>query len=142
MIELDEKWFYIHGIHCSLTSDHNFIECMLPFVEDFPEPGKMTFSYRNYKDIDLQQFCHDLEVLLRSKNWSDVSLNETLRCFNESIVETMNIHAPIIKKKFSQKRTEFTNPTIRVTTWKVGLEIKTNSGLFRIFFDFFKTFFR
>ena len=85
---------------------------MLPFVKDFPKPGKMTFSYRNYKDIDLQQFCHDLEVLVKSKNFSDVSLNDALRCFNESIVETMNTHAPIINKKFSQKRTEFTNPTI------------------------------
>ena len=45
--ELAEKSIYVHGLHCSLTSDHKFIECMLPFIKDFPKPEKVIQSYQN-----------------------------------------------------------------------------------------------
>ena len=85
---------------------------MLPFIKDFPKPEKVIQSYRNYKDIDLQEFCYDFEALAKDNSFHDLNLNDALQCFDECIVGTMNIHAPIINQQFSQKRTVFTNPTI------------------------------
>ena len=110
--ELVDKSLYVYELHHSITSDHSFIEYILPFVRDPPKSKKRLVSYRNYKDIDIEKFCSDFKVLADSKNISSLDLNNTLHCFNACITETLDTHAPRINKQFSNKRTDFTNPTI------------------------------
>ena len=112
MKELADKSLYVHELYHSVTSDHCFIEYMLSFVKDPPKPEKQRISFRDYKSIDIRQFCSDFEVLAKSKNIFSLDLNDALHCFNESLVEVLDSHAPIINKQFSNKRTDFTNPTI------------------------------
>ena len=110
--ELVDKSLHVYELHYSLMSDHNFIEYLLPFVTDPPKPEKRFISYRNYKDIDIQQFCSDFEVLANSKNITNLNINDAIDCFNTCITEILDAHAPVINKQFSNKRTNFTNPTI------------------------------
>ena len=111
--DLVDKSLHVYDLHYSLTSDHHFIEYLLSFAEDSPKTEKRIISYRNYnKGIDIEQICSDFQALANSKNISALNLNDAVDCFNESITEILNTHAPVINKKFSHKRTNFTNPTI------------------------------
>ena len=110
--ELADKSLFIYELHHSLTSDHNFIEYLLPFVRDPPQPEKRVVSFRNHRDIDITKFCNDFEVLANDKNISNLNLDDALDCFNKCILETLDAHAPIINKRFSSKRTNFTTPQI------------------------------
>ena len=110
--QLADKSIYVHELSYSLSSDHNFIECFLPFVKDAPKPMKKYQSYRNYNGINIEQFCHDFEISINNRDFFNLELNDSLDCFNNTIAETINIHAPLINKCFVSKKTEFTNSNI------------------------------
>ena len=110
--QLVEKSLYIYDQCHSLTSDHKFIECLIPFAKDDPLPSNVEKSFRNYKDIELKQFCMDIESRLLSLSFFTFDVNAAVKVFNEVLVEVLDQHAPIVTKSFSIKKTDFTNPKI------------------------------
>ena len=58
---------FVHDLCHSLTSDHKFIECLIPFFKDPPKPPKVT-SFRNFNDINVNNFCQDLKEKLQLLN--------------------------------------------------------------------------
>ena len=110
--QLAEKSLYIHGLCHSVTSDHNFIEYLLPFLKDAPKPLKKSISYRNYSDINVDKFCIDFKNNIANKSFFNMEVNGSLDCFNETITEIIDNHAPVINKCFVHKRKEFSNSEI------------------------------
>ena len=110
--QLATKTLHVYDLCHSLTSDHSFIECFLTFVKDTPKSVKKVTSYRNYKDINIEQFCADFKALADRSNFPDQEVNHALECFNKTVTHVMDVHAPIVKKCFIRKRTEFSNSTI------------------------------
>ena len=111
---LAEKSVYIHDLCFSMTSDHHFIECLLPFVKYPPKPKKSISSYRDYNGIDIAQFCQDIEnnIEFMDCNYFALDIDKALERFSEAMQLSLDKHAPLTKKCFTQKRTEFTNPTV------------------------------
>ena len=112
--ELATQSLYIYDLCHSLTSDHKFIECLIPFTKDPPKPMKETKSFRNFKDIDVNQFCIDLKALLDlpDNDFFNLDADKAVQCFNDALKETVDKHAPLVTKCFTSKRTPFTNSEI------------------------------
>ena len=112
--ELASKSVYVYDLFYSMTSDHKFIECLIPFSRDPPKPIKEIKSYRNFKAIDVDQFCNDFKRILDSPtiDFFNLDADRAVECFNDALKETLNKHAPLVTKSFVHKRTSFTNPEI------------------------------
>ena len=113
-ISLAKKSLFIHDLCYSMTSDHCFIECLVPFIRDPPKPLRSVSSYRNYRSIDLDEFCKDTESILNSLhcNYFNLDIDGAVINFEESMKVALDKHAPKINKCFTQKRTDFTNANI------------------------------
>ena len=110
--QLVEKSLYIYDPCFSVTSDHYFIECLVPFVKDDPLPSSIEKSFRNFKAIKVDKFCEDLERLLQLSNFFALDVDAAIDCFNGSLVEVLDEHAPMITKSFVIKKTDFTTPKV------------------------------
>ena len=111
---LAEKTLYIHDLSLSMTSDHCFIECLVPFVKTPPKPSRSVSQYRNINAIDITQFCNDIERKLGSVDcdFSKLDINSSVDRFNEALQSSLDKHAPVTERCFSYKRTDFTNPKL------------------------------
>lgn len=110
--QLIEKSLYVYDLCYSVTSDHNFIECLVPFAKDVPPPSSVKKSFRNFKSIDVEKFCGDVEKSLCLSKFFTLDVDAAINCFNGSLIEVLNEHAPIITKSFMIKKTEFTTPKV------------------------------
>ena len=114
LITLAEQSIYIHDICFSMTSDHHFIECLLPFVRSPPKPTRSVRSYRNYKAINIEQFCSDIEnnLNIKSCNYFSLSVDDAVQMFEDALQSTLDKHAPCTEKCFANKRIDFTTPAV------------------------------
>ena len=66
MVQLVKQSLFVYDLCHSMTSDHKFIEYLIPFVKD-PVKPKMEWRYiRNYKNINIEKFGCDMKELLES----------------------------------------------------------------------------
>ena len=77
-------------------SDHCFIECFL----SIPGPNLVMkeIQFRKLKNIDLQAFQADIAAsdLCTTSSWS--SLDDLVRCYNATLSQILDNHAPLRKK--------------------------------------------
>ena len=109
--QLIKQSMYIYDICYSMTSDHNFIEFLIPFIEDPIKPRKDWLSFRNYKSIDIEKFGTDLKSFLEmpTLDFFNTNVEQAVDLLNDAFTETLDKHAPTITKYFSFKRTSFTS---------------------------------
>ena len=109
--QLIKQSMYIYDIFYSMTSDHNFIEFLIPFIEDPIKPRKDWLSFRNYKSIDIEKFGTDLKSFLEmpTLDFFNTNVEQAVDLLNDAFTETLDKHAPTITKYFSFKRTSFTS---------------------------------
>ena len=113
--QLASQSLHIYELCYSLTSDHKFIECLIPFIRDPAKTMKEIKSYRDFKSINLDQFCSDAKMRLKSlcdDFASLINVNDAVHCLNDALQYATNIHAPLVTKCFIKKRTSYTNPEI------------------------------
>ena len=111
--DIAKQSLFVHDVCFSVTSDHSFVECLVPFFKDAPKPPEVK-SYRNFKDISAELFCHDFKELLEEicSDYFDLEVDEAVKCFNDVLLKTLDQHAPVIEKQFVEKKTTFTTPEI------------------------------
>lgn len=109
--QLLKQSLFVHDICHSMTSDHNFIEFLVPFVKDQIKPRNEWRPIRNIRHIDIEHFGNDLKASLESPSvdFFNCELNDAVRIFNDTLIKTLDKHAPLIHKHFKVKRTPFTN---------------------------------
>ena len=114
ILPLAKQSLFIHDLCYSLTSDHKFIEFVVPFLKNPPTPIRTTSSYRDYKAINIADFCFDTKNILDSveNNFFRLDVNDATVLFDEALSSTLDIHTPVVYKCFTKKRTDFTNPDI------------------------------
>lgn len=112
--ELIKHTLHVHDLCHSVTSDHSFIEFLVPFIKDPIKPTKEWRSIRNFKDIDIDQFGSDLKTSLESSDvdFFNLSLDDAVDALNDAITATLEKHAPLVQKYFAIKRTKFTTPEV------------------------------
>ena len=114
ILTLAKQSLHIHDLCYSITSDHNFIEFMIPFVKNPPKPLRTVSSYRDYKNMDIDKFCCDTENIIKSLhcNYFKLDVDDAVTHFEEALKRACDEHAPLVTKCFIQKRTDFTNDKI------------------------------
>ena len=112
--QLVQKSLFVHDLCHSMTSDHNFIEFLVPFIKDPPKPKSEWRSIRNFKAINLEQFGSDLKAALESPavDFFNCSVDDAVTILNDVLIQTLDKHAPPINKYFTIKKTQFTNSKI------------------------------
>ena len=112
--QLATQSLYVYDLYNSLTSDHKFIECLIPFIRDPVKNLKETRSYRDFKNINTEQFCSDIKELLDlpCNAFFSLKIDDAVECFNNALRQTTDKHAPLVTKCFVSKRTIFTNSEI------------------------------
>ena len=88
------------------TSDH-FLVTAEVLVHPIRELGEETkhLSYRNFKSIVLEDFRSDLleSALCKWSSWCSKGLDESLKLYNDVLLELMDKHSPVINKKIKGK---------------------------------------
>ena len=75
----------------------------------FNKMGPRKIIYRNYKKFNHALFRHDLEMALNEKKFR----NEDFSSFQETFIETLNIHAPKKEKFVRANEVAYMNKTLR-----------------------------
>ena len=75
--------------------DHYAIKCTIHHTIDVP--NRKLISYRNLKDIDVEQFKKDIQI---SGSLNDLSgtLDDLAERYNSGLLMLVNAHAPVIEK--------------------------------------------
>ena len=105
---------YVYDLCYSITSDHSFIEFLVPFVTDPIKPLKEWWLIKNLKDINVNEFGPDLKAFLESPNldFFNLSLDDAVKAFNDTMIKALDKHAPFAEKYFAVKRTKLTTPEV------------------------------
>ena len=78
-----------------MTSDHKFIEFVLPFVKNEPKPKVKEITYRDFKNIDQGKFCEDIEhALNRNDDFFTLDVDSAASVFNDTLCMMIDKHAP------------------------------------------------
>ena len=113
--QLATQSVYVYDLCYSLSSDHKFIECMIPFIKDPVKSLKETRMYRNFNNINTDQFCSDIKMLLESSctnTFTNLNVDDAVKCFNGALRQVVDRHAPLVTKCYVSKRTPFTTSKI------------------------------
>ncbi|XP_064653237.1 uncharacterized protein LOC135503563 [Lineus longissimus] len=81
--------------HSHYLSDHMFVDCHLSLSR--PEVTKNTVSFRMLRQIDIQSFQKDIDTSVLS-NPTSADIDELVTCYNETLSNLLDKHAPIITK--------------------------------------------
>ena len=101
----------IHDLCFSVTSDHNFIEFVIPFANSIQTKVK-EFSYRDFKKVNVEAFCADVVDVLSCQNFFTENVDSTATDMYNSLSKAIDKHAPLINVSIKPKKTPFTNTDI------------------------------
>ena len=104
---------YLHDLLFSVTSDHKFIEFLVPFEKEV-ECKKINFSYCDFKKVNITDFCTDATNYLdeQSLNFMAKNADSAALCFVECLQNVIDKHAPLVNATVKPKKTPFTNDAI------------------------------
>ena len=104
----------IYDLTFSLTSDHCFIECNIPFDCALPHETKINISYREFDKVNANDFVADTVRTLSelSNDFFAEDVNTAAALLNDALQQAIDQHAPFIDASVKPKRTCFTNDDI------------------------------
>ena len=83
------------SVNPSLPSDHYVVSCTLAVPR--PPKAKKLMEYRKLRNIDIEQFQHDITTSQLVINPAD-DLDELISQYNKTLSDLLDQHAPMIKR--------------------------------------------
>ena len=105
------------NLYCGLSDVHNIISAQMK--SDMPSTKKPFKTYRSYKQLNEEKFLQDLEQAnLTTLIENEDNVNEAYNTFHTKLMDIVDNHMPMKKRKTVHKPAPFMNQQLRKAIYK------------------------